>query len=389
MTGRLPWYKRLRGFRPSLMPHVPPLGEGFPVPLLWMIGKAQAGKSSLIRGIVGDDGIAVGEGFRPCTRSSAVYSYPGDEAPLIRFLDTRGLLEVGYDPAEDIAYAETQSHLLVVVVRIDDHATGGLIAALRAIKKRNPALPVILALTCLHVTYEPGQGHIVPYPYGSGVSSAIPLVILDHVEEQKRAFAEFSPVVIPVDFTLPEDGYDPANYGRDALLEGAERLLPEVLWNVIRELSGGAIMVEWMTMVQPTLLAFSLAAGSAAAIPAPIVDLSAVASVQLLMLRRIAQLCNQPFDRRALQEIISTLGLGLLFRMGGRSILKFIPGGIVVQAASVASLTYGLGNAYCLYLLKVREGHKPDPEELRRLYEEKVAEGKNLFGVQRSKAEDD
>ena len=39
----------------------------------------------------------------PCTRTSRVYPFPTPEVPLLTFLDTRGVDEPGYDPAEDIA----------------------------------------------------------------------------------------------------------------------------------------------------------------------------------------------------------------------------------------------------------------------------------------------
>ena len=44
----------------------------------------------------------VGEGFEPCTRTAAFYDVP-PEVPLLRFLDTRGLGEADYDPANDMA----------------------------------------------------------------------------------------------------------------------------------------------------------------------------------------------------------------------------------------------------------------------------------------------
>jgi hypothetical protein len=61
----------------------------------------------------------MGEGFEPCTRTATIYDVP-PEAPLIRFLDTRGMGEVDYDPAEDIAWCERQSRLLLVAMQVAD-----------------------------------------------------------------------------------------------------------------------------------------------------------------------------------------------------------------------------------------------------------------------------
>ena len=58
----------------------------------------------------------IGEGFRAMTRTAVVFDFPA-EAPVLRFLDTRGLGERGYDPSEDLATCENQSHLLIVVMR--------------------------------------------------------------------------------------------------------------------------------------------------------------------------------------------------------------------------------------------------------------------------------
>jgi hypothetical protein len=40
--------------------------------------------------------------------------------PVMRFLDTRGLGEVSYDPTKDLAAAESGSHVIIVFARLDD-----------------------------------------------------------------------------------------------------------------------------------------------------------------------------------------------------------------------------------------------------------------------------
>src|SRR3990167_7726302 len=77
-----------------------------PAPVFWLLGKAQSGKTSIIRAIPGSSRAEIGGGFRPCTRTAPVYSFPTEDDCLVRFLDTRGLGEVAYDPAEDIGVLE-------------------------------------------------------------------------------------------------------------------------------------------------------------------------------------------------------------------------------------------------------------------------------------------
>jgi predicted GTPase len=90
-----------------------------PVPVVWLLGKAQSGKTSIIRALTDSPNAEIGNGFRPCTRTARLYDFPA-EAPVVRFLDTRGLGEVAYDPAEDIRFCEAQAHLVLGVMKATD-----------------------------------------------------------------------------------------------------------------------------------------------------------------------------------------------------------------------------------------------------------------------------
>src|SRR5215510_197213 len=88
-------------------------------PVVWLVGKVQSGKTSIIRQLTQATDAEIGAGFRACTKTARVFDFPG-EAPIIRFLDTRGLGEVDYDPAADIGFCEGRSHLLLVVMKALD-----------------------------------------------------------------------------------------------------------------------------------------------------------------------------------------------------------------------------------------------------------------------------
>src|SRR6516162_6452703 len=85
-----------------------------PVPVFWLFGKTQSGKTSIIKYLTGAAEAEIGQGFQPCTRHSRQYQFPTPEAPLLIFLDTRGVDEPAYDPAEDLARSDQQAHLVVV-----------------------------------------------------------------------------------------------------------------------------------------------------------------------------------------------------------------------------------------------------------------------------------
>ena len=80
--------------------------------------------------MTGRNDAEIGKGFRACTRTSQAYAYPDEEGCFLRFLDTRGLGEVGYDPAEDLELFADQSHCIIVVLRAMDHAQHDVLCGL-------------------------------------------------------------------------------------------------------------------------------------------------------------------------------------------------------------------------------------------------------------------
>jgi predicted GTPase len=126
-------------------------------PVVWLLGKTGAGKTAIVAALTGDPRAEVGEGFDPCTRTAAFYDVP-PEAPLLRFLDTRGLGESDYDPATDIAWCEGQSHLLLVVMQVADPVQHAVLHVLRQARRRHPDWPVVVAQTGLHRLYPQAQG---------------------------------------------------------------------------------------------------------------------------------------------------------------------------------------------------------------------------------------
>ncbi len=61
-------------------------------PVLWLLGKTQAGKTSIVAEMTGQGHDEIGRGYRPMTQESRIYAFP-PEQPALRFLDTRGLAD--------------------------------------------------------------------------------------------------------------------------------------------------------------------------------------------------------------------------------------------------------------------------------------------------------
>ncbi|HWG45444.1 MAG TPA: GTPase domain-containing protein, partial [Gemmataceae bacterium] len=175
-----------------LQEHLEHLRQQLPVPVFWLFGKTQSGKTSIIKYLTGADSAEIGKGFQPCTRFSRQYQFPLREAPLLTFLDTRGLDEPGYDPAEDLSQFNDQAHVLIVTVKALDHAQENVLTHLRTIRNARSTRPVLLVLTCLHEAY-PQQQHPLPYPFGTDGESmapppALPADLLRSLAEQRRRF---------------------------------------------------------------------------------------------------------------------------------------------------------------------------------------------------------
>ena len=115
-----------------------------PVPVIWLFGKTQSGKTSIVRFFTGASDAEIGEGFRPCTRTSREFQFPTPEAPLLSFLDTRGVDEPGYDVSEDLTRFNDRAHVVIVTVKTLDHAQENVLKQLTQIRTAQPARPVIL-----------------------------------------------------------------------------------------------------------------------------------------------------------------------------------------------------------------------------------------------------
>src|SRR5262245_29410529 len=160
-------------------------------PVVWLLGKTGAGKTAIVATLTGDLRAEVGEGFEPCTRTAAFYDVPS-EVPLLRFLDTRGLGEADYDPANDIAWCEGQSHLLLMVMQVADPAQQTVLRVLQQSRRRHPGWPVIVAQTGLHRLYPAGVGHPKQYPFTGGAQDEthplVPHALRQALAHQRRLF---------------------------------------------------------------------------------------------------------------------------------------------------------------------------------------------------------
>jgi uncharacterized protein (DUF697 family) len=352
------------------------------IPVLWLLGRAQSGKSTIVRALTGSPRADIGSGYRACTRTASLYDYPA-AMPLVRFLDTRGLGEVDYDPAEDIAFCEGQSHLIVATVRAMEPAEGPVLDVLRVIRARHPDWALVVAQTCLHEGYPPGVGHVLPYPFAAGrLPDAVPADLRRALAAQRQAFealpGRLSAVCVPIDLTPVEEGFEPADYGLEALWQAIEQVLPYSLRPLLT--ADPAVKDLVMRRAEVHIRGYAIAATALGAVPAA--GAVGVPALQGKLVHSLASLYGLDFDRRLGAEFLLALGLGVgsgfLARYAGRELFKLLPGfgqtiGAAWGATASGACTYALGRSACVYFDEVRGGGGVDVDAVRRAYADAFA----------------
>ena len=364
-----------------------------PVPVIWLFGKTGSGKSSIVRYLTGATTAEIGNGFRPQTKASLQYDFPTSDQPIVKFLDTRGLGEVGYDPAEDLAAFDARTHVIVVVARVMDHALAELIEPLKQVRAARPTRPVVLALTCLHEAY-PFEQHPDPDPFveGGGAepksesepsssSSLIPQPstlnpnLRRSLIEQTERFSGLVDRIVPLDLTKPEEGFAQPEFGGRRLEEALIKVLPAACRQALLHLDDVRRSLADLTARQalPIIIKYSSLAATAAATPLPLVDIPAVMALQTRLIYVLADLYDQKMNVELLTKMAGAAAGQVALRFAVKAPLKLIPIlGQTANAAMAFAYTFSLGKACCWYFGEVRHGHVPTPEDLNKVWGEQL-----------------
>lgn len=326
-----------------------------PLPVIWLLGKTGAGKSSLIRSLTGLTAAQVGNGFEPCTRSSDVFDFP-EELPVVRFLDTRGLGETGYDPADDLDACEKRSHVLLAVARLDDPVQSEVAAAIATVRKRSPDTPIIV----VH-----NGADLLPDEQTRYRARQQNQQVFDKAAGRELAFVETM---------LPPGEVSDTETGIDALVTQLDDVIPEVALLLAREERRGVERGAFSEM-RARVLWYAGAAGASDV--APVVGALTVPAIQADMLRALGKHYEVEWTRSRMTEFTLALGTGAAVRYGAsyavRQLTKLIPVyGQTAGAAAAGTIsfaaTYALGRAAAFYLHRTQQGLSIDTEELRALY---------------------
>jgi len=349
-----------------------------------LIGKPQAGKSSIVRGLTGVSAEIVGQGFRPHTQHTERYAYPSSDLPLLIFTDTVGLGDVNQNTQAiaqelvgDLQQENRRAKVLILTVKINDFATDTLRQIAQQLRDSYPDIPCLLAVTCLHEVYPPGIADHPAYP--------------PNYEQVNRAFAAMQQTfaglcdrAVPIDFTLEEDGYTPVFYGLEALRDSLADILPEAearaIYQLLERGAGERIGNLYRDVGRRYILVFAIISATVAAVPLPFATMPALTALQVSMVGVLGKLYGQTLTPSQAGGVVSAIASGFLARAVGRELIKFIPGfGSIIAASWAAAYTWALGEGACVYFGDLMGGKKPDPKKIQSVMQEAFKAAQERF----------
>ena len=351
-----------------------------------LIGKPQAGKSSIVRGITGVSDEIVGQGFKPHTQNTQRYAYPSDDLPLLIFTDTVGLGDttqstdaIVAELVQDLEEDNGKARIFILTVKITDFAIDTLRQIVERLRKRFPAIPCLLVVTSVHEVYPATMEDHPPYPPE-----------LEAVNRPFEAIAaslkDVADATVLIDFTLEEDGFNPVFYGLEALRDALAELLPEAearaLYQLLDEQDEAAQQLGnlYRDVGRHYMSAFSVIAATLAAVPLPFATMPVLTALQVSMVGLLGKLYGQTLTPGQAGGVVSAIAGGFVAQAVGRELVKFIPGfGSVIAASWAAAYTWALGEGACVYFGDLMGGKKPDPNKIQAAMKDAFANAKERF----------
>jgi uncharacterized protein (DUF697 family)/predicted GTPase len=349
-----------------------------------LLGKPQAGKSSIVRGLTGVSAEIIGQGFRPHTQHTERYAYPANDLPLLIFTDTVGLGDISQDTEViiqeligDLQQETNKARVLIITVKINDFATDTLRQIAQKLRQQYPNIPCLLVVTCLHEIYPPDIANHPNYPPDFTELNRAFIAI-------KENFTGLYNSAVLIDFTLEEDGYNPVFYGLEALRDNLAELLPEAeskaIYQLLNQQAGAKLGNIYRDAGRRYILPFSIIAATLSAVPLPFATMPVLTALQVSMVGLLGKLYGQTITPSQAGGIVSAIAGGFVAQAVARELIKFIPGfGSVIAASWAGAYTWALGEAACVYFGDLMGGKKPDPRKIQAVMQEAFSGAKERF----------
>ncbi|OWA37904.1 GTP-binding protein [Saccharibacillus sp. O16] len=271
--------------------------------LIALIGDVNAGKSSTINRIVGEE--VAGVGAEP-GETTAIHPHPYKDK--IFFIDTPGLNDVNtVNSAATLEYFRKTDVVLFFLNAAGTVFSESEQRSFRIVEKENPN--ILIVLNKIDAADE-----------------------VDRLVARVRKETGQKYDVIPISSRTGQN----IDELRDAILEMLKKKSKDILFaRTIKEKS--SIANKW-------ILGASASAGAIGAVPLPGADIVPLTALQIGLLTRLATLYERPISKEAAKEIVITAIVGNLGKTLFTQIVKMFPGAGTVAAAGVAgSMTLALG----------------------------------------------
>ena len=257
-------------------------------PVVWLLGKVQSGKTSIVRELTQATTPRSAMVTRPARRRRACSIFPArrrSSASSTRAAWARSPTI----PSEDIAFCEGRSHLILAVVKARDFQQQAVIEAIAG-SAQAPS-----GLAGGGGADQPARG----LPAGRGPRSALSVRLRGAcgragagraaraLTHQRTLFSAMPGKgelrFVPIDFTQAGDGFEPHDYGREALVESLVAAAPAAVATVSPSSAPHGDSAQ--RNLNTHILGFAFAAGASDAFP--LAGIVGVPVVQAAMLRHI------------------------------------------------------------------------------------------------------
>jgi uncharacterized protein (DUF697 family) len=159
-----------------------------------------------------------------------------------------------------------------------------------------------------------------------------------------------------------------APIGLEALVRLTHEVLPEAVRRAFTNAQGVVIDLK-IDQGRMAVVGAAAAAATIGAIPIPIPDAVVLMPVQVTMLGGITAIfgvdVSEDSAAHLVRGVVGQGGVAYVGKQMAKMLLKYIPGGNVINAAVAAALTASLGEAYiqlCAEMLRRQAAGKPMPD---------------------------